>query len=344
MRLTLLIPELIWPEPADQLTLGQLPATAFEWLAAHGERSCRPRQPFETALAQQFGVEDKSLGPLRLLGESPSQNAHDGCWLCADPVHLRFLQERIIHADAGAYDLDEAEAQAIVAALNDEFADVGQFHVASARRWYLRLNTPLEHPAEPISAVAGRRVDGEISDKNGVLTRWLNEVQMFLHGHPVNERRQNAGQPVVNSLWLWGAGELPQLATPPFTGVWSDNPLARGLGHASGLPVQANPAGLTELLSQTSRDSAPLVVLDSLLPPVLYEDSEGWRQAWQALENDWFAPLRNELGGAIDSVRIVGPSIYGELTFTVNAKNRWKFWRQSSSLSTIANELAEGKS
>ena len=34
MRLTLLVPELIWPEPNDQLTLGKLSLPGFEWLAA----------------------------------------------------------------------------------------------------------------------------------------------------------------------------------------------------------------------------------------------------------------------------------------------------------------------
>ena len=84
-------------------------------------------------------MSDAPFGALRLLGEG-SEDARSGHWLCADPVHLRFHQERIILADAGAFDLADDEAHGIVAALNAEFADIGQFHVASARRWYLRLN------------------------------------------------------------------------------------------------------------------------------------------------------------------------------------------------------------
>ena len=34
MHLTLLVPELIWPEPADQFTLGKLSAPGLEWLLA----------------------------------------------------------------------------------------------------------------------------------------------------------------------------------------------------------------------------------------------------------------------------------------------------------------------
>lgn len=342
MRLTLLAPELIWPEPNDQLTLGKLTAPGFEWLAARSSFQREARRPFETALAQQFGLDDAPFGALRLLGEADGTPARDGHWLCADPVHLRFHHERIILADAGAFDLDMDEARALVAALNVQFADVGVFYTATARRWYLKLNATVEHFSEPISTIAGRRLDSELNDKKGPLTRWLNEVQMFLHGHPINERRQAAGKPAVNSLWLWGGGLLPEIAAPDFTAIWSDNPLAVGLASAAGIEAPPCPAGLNGLLADADLNSHQLVVLDSLLPPVLYEDGPGWREAWAALDRDWFVPLRGELGRRIDTLNIVAPTIYGQLTWTLNGKDRWKFWRKSRPLQAIAQELAEG--
>lgn len=353
MRLTLLVPELIWPEPADQLTLGKLEATGLAWLLARAAFGRQPRIPFEAALAGQFNLESSAYGALRLLGESNGEGALEGDWLCADPVHLRFHQERIILADAGAFELDEDEAQLIVGALNTEFADIGQFHIATARRWYFRPNTLPDghalqgagsHATQPISAVAGRRVDSEISDKNAALTRWLNEIQMFLHSHPVNERRQAEGKPAVNSLWLWGGGRLPHPLPGHFTGAWSDNALATGLARASGLPVHPLPTGLADILKLASPGTRQLAVLDNLLPPVLYEDSEGWRAALQTLETSWFAPLRAALGHQIETLTIVAPTIYGELTWTLHGKDRWKFWRKSRPLAAIAAELAEGKS
>jgi len=342
VRLTLLVPELIWPEPGDQHTLGQLAAPGFEWLTGHAEFERRPRLPFEVALARQFGLDSGPFGALRLLGEDVSAAAVDGHWLCADPVHLRFHHERIILADAGAFELDEDEARAIADSLNGEFADIGQFHVADARRWYLRLNTPVTHAAEPISAVAGRRMDSELSDKNATLTRWLNEVQMFLHGHPVNERRQAAGKPVINSLWLWGGGRLARPNPGRFTAVWCDTPLATGLARAAGIPVHPTPAGLDKLLALASPGTAQLVVLDSLLPTVLYEDSEGWRANWENFEETWFSPLRRALGRKFEMLDIVAPTIYGELNWTLHGKDRWKFWRKGRPLAAMATQLAEG--
>ncbi|PKO40900.1 MAG: hypothetical protein CVU33_01730 [Betaproteobacteria bacterium HGW-Betaproteobacteria-6] len=135
MRLTLLVPELIWPEPNDQLTLGKLAAPGFEWLAAHAEFSRQPRRAFEHTLADHFGLTDAPFGALRLLGETGKGQVSAGDWLCADPVHLRFHHERIVLADAGAFELELDEAQAITASLNSEFADIGRFHVATVPRF-----------------------------------------------------------------------------------------------------------------------------------------------------------------------------------------------------------------
>lgn len=373
MRLTLLVPELIWPEPADQLALGKLSAPGFEWLAARAKLTRQPRRAFELALAHQFALDEPPFGALRLLGESGEalrQKARAGHWLCADPVHLRFHQERIILADAGAFDLEEVEAEAIIASLNSEFADVGEFHLGTARRWYLRLhdagreklaNAAVNRNFEPISAVAGRLVDSEHSDKKAPLTRWLNEVQMFLHGHPTNEQRQREGKPAINSLWLWGVGSLPGTTDAgetqnrgqttvlprglsPVFSLSSNNPIAIGLANAAHLPLRPLPSDLAGLLADAVPDSEQLVVLDSLLPPVLYEDSEGWRRAFEALENNWFAPLRGPLGRRIERLDIIAPTIYGELGFSLTSKDRWKFWRKGRPLAALASELAEGKS
>ena len=341
MRLTLLVPELIWPEPNDQLTLGKLAAPGFEWLATRAEFSRRPRRAFENVLADQFGLNDAPFGALRLLGEADKHQPGDGHWLCADPVHLRFHHERIVLADAGAFDLELDEAHAITASLNSEFGDIGQFHIATARRWYLRLNSTVNEKFAPISTIAGRRLDSDLTDKNGPLNRWLNEVQMFLHGHPVNERRQAEGKPAVNSVWLWGGGALPEMPAPVFSAVCGGNPLATGLALAASIEALPCPASLGALLADMEPNDNALVVLDSLLPPVLYENSEDWRNAFAALERDWFIPLRAALGSKIETTTVVAPTIYGELTWTLHGKDRWKFWRKARPLQNIAKELAE---
>ena len=338
VRPTLLIPELIWPEPGDELTLGKLATPGLDWLLAHADAARGARQGYEAALLEAGGLAGQPFGALRLLGEADGGIARDGHWLCADPVHLRFHHERIVLADAGAFDLDESDAQALVAALNAEFAELGHFHASTAKRWYLRLHAAVDHVAEPISAVAGRRMNSELDGKASPLRRWLNEIQMFLHVHPVNAKRQAAGLPAVNSLWLWGGGELPA-TNARHSAVCADDPLARGLALAAGLPARPMPASLAGLLA----GPASLVVLDALLPPVLYEDGAAWRAAAEELDRDWFAPLRRALGRGIDGVELVAPTIYGTLSWSIAAGERWKFWKKGRPLADRARELAEGK-
>jgi len=334
VHLTLLVPELIWPEPADQHALGNLAAPGLEWVLARARSERRDRRPFETALADSFGLTAPPFGPLRLLGEGVDE-ARSGHWLCADPVHLRFQHERIVLADAGAFDLAGDESAALVAALNAEFGDVGIFHAASAGRWYLRLNAAVDHPAAPISAVAGRRIDGALSTLP--LTRWLNEVQMFLHGQPVNAAREAAGKPAVNSLWLWGGGALPAVAAP-YTSVHGDAPLAAGLARAAGVRHHGAPERLADLPAWAG--ARPLVVLDSLLPRVLHENGKGWRDTLQGLDAGWFAPLKNALGRRVDRINLVAPTVYGELRYALAGNDRWRVWKSGRPLAAIAQELA----
>ena len=342
MRLTLLIPELIWPEPADQFTLGKLAAPGFEWLLAHAQTRHQARQSFEMSLAECFALPNAPLGMLRLRGEG-SDLFNEGQWLCADPVHLRFHQERIILADAGAFELEIDEAQAIIASLNNEFVDIGQFHAATSRRWYLKLNATVDHVSEPISAVAGRRVDSELPKGDSTLTRWLNEVQMFLHGHPVNQHRQTEGKPIVNSMWLWGNGSFSTDDTLPpaqaYTSVWTDNPLAMGFALHQQIPLHS----LVESLAKLSPDAgeSPLVILDPLLFRVLYEDGDGWRKAFEQFETNWLSAVKDNLGRKISQVDIIAPTIYGKLHYTLTASERWKFWKPTQPITTIAEQLAE---
>lgn len=335
VHLTLLVPELIWPEPGDDQTLAHCRAPGLAWLAARAQATRQPRQPWEEALFACCARPPLGLATLRRLGEADRPDDVAGDWLCADPVHLRFHHERIVLADAGAFAIDAAQAAALVDGLNAQFSDLGHFEAATPRRWYVRLNAAVDHVAAPLSQVAGRRVDSELADKTGPLHRWLNEAQMVLHALPTNAARQASGEPAVNSLWLWGAGRPVDMPLP-FDAVFGNDPLVAGLARHAGREARSCPAGLADLPASSS----PLVVLDTLLPKVVYEDPEGWLQALAALDADWFTPLRGRLGRDIKKLDIVAPTVYGLLRWTLGAGARWQFWRGQRDVATLAGELA----
>ena len=342
MHLTLFVPQLLWPEPDDRQTLDPLALPGLEWLFARGQYRQMPRRSNESGLADCFGLTTTAYAPLRRLGESDGTTADvdEGFWLCADPVHLRLYNEQIILADAASFETTLDEARELAAALSEAFAETGSFHAATPQRWYLRLKAPVDHVAEPISVVASRRLHGDLSGKTSPLYRWLNEVQMFLFAHPVNSRRQSRGQPAINSLWLWGGGQLPAVSGNGLDTLHSDDPLARGLGRRAGLPCLARPDNLDSVLNQQSGHH--LVVLDQLQDTALHEQGDGWHQAMSELDERWFTPARQQLGKRLRALTLIAPTIYGDLCWTVSPADRWKLWRRPRPLPGLIRQIAQG--
>jgi len=351
--LTLLVPQLLWPEPQDAQAWESLPAPALERLLARGQLLRQESRAWEDALLDCLSEPERSPARLRRSGEADSPSELDGCWLCADPVHLKFHHERVVLADSSAFPLASEESAALIDALNREFGDLGRFEAPHPQRWYLQLNTALDYTAPPLSAVTGRTLEFPENGDASRVKRWLNEIQMFLHAHPVNQARETRGQPPVNSLWLWGGetGVRPRFSpeenrgltpvfcglSPVFSGIWSNQPLAIGLARAANIPQHPDAIDLGNVLAKAAPGSHHLVVLDSLLMPALYEDSTGWREALLALEARWFAPLAAGKARAT----LIAPTRYGLLRCDWEPLARCKFWRRPQPLAALARSLAQ---
>lgn len=349
MQLTLLVPELIWPEPEDRESLDALPCDGLNTLIARSRMTRRSPQSYEATLCDLFDLgETPAYAALRVLGEENGPAATDACWLCADPVHLRLHQERLILADGGSLEIELAEARSIVDELNRYFSDLGTFHVTAPDRWYLQLSGDTRlgrFDVLPRSAVTGRSVDRQLPETPELrwLRRLLNEAQMVLHRHPANESRDAQGRSTINSLWLWGGGVLPACRAQHFAGVWSNDPLARGLGHACGLPVHRLPDDATALLARATPGHGHLLVLDTLQATVHYEDGDAYRRQLLDLEARWFAPLQKALAaGRIRHLRLAASTAYATIDWDSGSREQWRLWRRARPLAATAQALAKG--
>ena len=74
--------------------------------------------------------------------------------------------------------------------------------------WLLRSTSGIDCQSHDPALVAGHNIhDYMPSGPDGALVRSLmNEIQMVLHEHPVNESRARRNEPVINAVWLWGFG------------------------------------------------------------------------------------------------------------------------------------------
>lgn len=278
-------------------------------------------------LCARFNVarqQDAPAAPFAALGDGLQP---DGYWLCADPVSL------VLHRDSFALAactsaLRLAQAQQLVAALNRHFAADGmRFHAADAGRWYLSLAQRPELRTHPLAQVLGRDIQPYLPQGSDGL-KWhglLNELQMLLHAHPVNAELEQEGAMPVNSVWLWGGGELAAGAPQPGLSVWADDALARGLALAHQSRLAALPSSAQDWLRQAHAAGEHLVIQ----PPL---SAAAPQQAWERLESDWFAPLLDMLRkGQVArlTLHLAGESVN---SFSVTRADLWKFWHRARPL------------
>ncbi|GLS04091.1 hypothetical protein GCM10007860_12370 [Chitiniphilus shinanonensis] len=323
MQLHLVIPHAAWPErDVEREVVAGLALPALAWLIGRGAREKHLPLDFHSWLAQRYGLPALPVAPLTLALDAPGEEA--GYWLRADPVHLRANRDQLTLSDAAPLAIRPDEAAALVEALNRLLAEDGLRLIApTPTRWYLCLPRDPGLETTPLHAVIGRDIHPALPRGADALQwhRLLNEIQMLLYTHPVNDARFEAGQPQINSLWLWGGGESPLPSTPeaPSDTVYTADPLVAALTAAGKGRVEP-PAGVDEL------SATGMVVLDQLADPAGYGDAYAWREAWLALERDWFAPLAARLRrGELEEVALTFPEL--GLAVETGAGARWRFWR-----------------
>lgn len=337
MRCSLLIPHLFWPITRNEDPYRELPLPALETLLARATRQVSPDDGVEAWLCRAFGVEkqiDWPVAPLTLLTDGG--NAGREYWLRADPVHLRVERDQLILGDSGTFSVSQAEAHVLTEVLNRHFAEEGLiFHSLHPARWYLRLAQPPKLHTHPVTAVAGKNLNDYLPTGADSL-RWhglCNEIQMLLHEHPVNQAREDRGEPPINSVWLWGGGTLPAAVRTLFTQVWGGGPFACGLAQAGAIAWSERPGDATEWLGQAETAGAHLVILDDLRGAAEYGDTCGWRESMAHMERAWFAPLLEKLKrGGSSALRIVATNGRCAVSFDVTPRDLLKLWRRPKPL------------
>ncbi|MDR3322992.1 MAG: hypothetical protein LBS89_02175 [Zoogloeaceae bacterium] len=356
MHLTLLVPELLWPEPTDAHTLAHLSCPALEGFLGRARLTRSPKTALESCLAACLGVHDAPLSVCRLQGEAaPISPAAAGFWHCADPVHLLFHQQRLLMGDTGLHDLTLPEAEALTADLTAHFPELGRFYAPAPQRWYLEA-TPTARlpPLPPLSAALGRELGSLLPEQRPEFVQTLNALQIQLHAHPINQRREQNGQTPVNGLWFWG-GNRPEAAPPapapdfsPPRIAWGEatspfTPLLAGLCQQQGIsfqPLPQNGADWLRSLFDTPAPQSQFVLLDDLCPPALLQDGETWKTRLAQLDQTWFLPLVTALGHKISTLNLLSPTAYGLLHWRGATPHRWQFWKRPLALPALIRQLA----
>lgn len=339
MKLTLLLPGLNWLDAHDGAEVCRgLTLPALSTLLGRG-RLLRHAPTLTTLYQHGLGVDGKGMAA-RYAATAALPAGH---WLMADPVHVRIDRDRALLADVGVMRVAQDEAAALTASLNQHFAEDGlRFYPVEPGRWLLQLPAAADAVFTPLADAVGENVNAHlpVGPRGLHWSRLLNEMQMLLYTHPVNDARELGGELPVNSVWLWGEGEAnaEEAAVPHVDLLLTDDALLQLQAMAVGVATESAPydfAGLLEQTASLAGSGHVLLLQDRLLAAAQYRDAWGWREQLQRMESDWFQPLLQALKqGRLRQLHILSHGPAG-VDVRIGRQDLWKFWQRPQSLAAL---------
>lgn len=332
-RLRVVLP---WLEPAlgaaaEGRACLRLPAA--EWLLARGRPNPVPGMPWREWLLAPVAA---GTGLLRRCPAGPAVRANStgtapaGTWACARPVHLATAIEhlRLAPGDLG---ISAEESRALLGHVNQYLEGRGfRLHSqATSADWLLECDESIEcDTAEPELAVGRSIRDLMPVGRDGSRIRALmNEIQMLLHEHPVNQDRAGDGRPAINTLWLWGFGRLEETDEVSLPMLYTDDAWLSGIWRLNGMqsePLDALATGID------TRGGQALVA--AARPPDDSPSGNGLMDALAQVERDCFAPALSALrSGIVSGVDL----LLGDRAYAVERSARFKFWRRAKPLPRV---------
>ncbi|MFQ5982562.1 MAG: hypothetical protein ACE5KS_04220 [Woeseiaceae bacterium] len=172
---------------------------------------------------------EEGLAALRFWGQTGDRPS---VWIAAaDPIHLEAMLDHVrLHALTGSQS-PKTDVQAIFDFLQDSLGeDMGYAFARVGKYGYLRSDRPIATASVSAAVIDGMQPEefmpaGESAAAYHKLT---GELQMSLHEHEVNLRREAQGLLPVNAVWLWGGGMAPDKKVKALPPLFGDDPVLKG--------------------------------------------------------------------------------------------------------------------
>ncbi|GKT12329.1 MAG: hypothetical protein ISEC1_P1307 [Thiomicrorhabdus sp.] len=263
-------------------------------------------------------------------------------WLRVDPVQMIADRDSLVLIPARDIAITEDESLALLEAFNTHFADDRvSLEFASSYCWYLRIVQPIDLQTHSLESVAYKHIDDCYPTGNaaGYWRKMINETQMLFFSHPVNESRRERGMPEINSIWVWGEGQLDQstMLERENSMVWSDNTYLKGLAKLANAKSAPSPesfefwAGGGALQDQAVGHH--MIQLDPLANTLDNMQEHEWLEALKQLEDAWLDPMLAALKAKqIDSLLL---DLGNGFRYHLKPGHLSRFWRFKKQLSKI---------
>jgi hypothetical protein len=280
--------------------------------------------PLEALVCEQHHLTPVPDYPIAAIAAAEDGlDAGGAYWLRADPVHLVLQRDSFSLSEPCPLSVSREHGQAMILSLNQHFEQDGlKFCIGNSGAWYLYLAQPPQIKTALPAMAMGKNI-AHFMPQSADASPWiayLNEVQMLLHGHAANVAREQAGDVVVNSVWLSGGGVMPERLNIQvgFDYIVAHHVFYQELARRSGAVYQEMSTTLQDTISKlTQQSSVRLQLAQEML-----------------LEDDTFQTLVDGLQTRKITQLVINLACY-EKTLVAKVKpiDLYKFWRKSKPMS-----------
>ena len=292
--------------------------TLKKWLSRSDLHDARTTRGLLQEILEYLGkpLEQTGLAAMRMWGQTGDRPT---VWIAgADPVYLEPRLDHLCLHTLRDPEISKAELRALFDHLQEVLSEGSGYGFARlGHHGYLRSETAIA-----TADVDAESVDGLVpndflpgGDTAATFRGLLSEIEMALHDHPVNVERELQGKVPVNSLWIWGGGNAPEVQDLPHPPLFADDPLLRGYWESVSGSVDTWPGTIESCLEASAEGFVAVV------PPE--EPDAGSLQACLHELRD--ALLHRRLG----CLKLI---FADGIRATVRPSHRLRFWRPVSGL------------
>ncbi len=220
--------------------------------------------------------------------------------------------EDLIIKDHSSGDISTEEADLLIQAVNEAFADENiRFYTGVSYRHCLIVhNGSTAYKLTPPHDVLGKRAGDYLPQGEGseFITEMMKKSYEILNNHPVNIARRERGLNPANTIWIWGQGKKPNLSS--FSAkyhldgsVISAVDLIKGIGICAGLDSIDVP-GVTATLNTNYEGKANAAI---------EEFKKGKQFVYMHLEGPDECGHQGELDDKLESMKRIDERIFAPI-------------------------------
>jgi hypothetical protein len=323
-------PELAASSATDAAALEVAPG--IEQLVRFGDKAALP-QGWRAWIARWLGLPQYAdAAPASVAAAALEDAPADGAVWLATPVHLIAGMTSLHFDRRSVLRLTDAELDRLAASFRDTFRGSG-FDLRPLGSGELLLTGPEVSPrattTEPARLLLTSVAEALAMGGGARALRQLSaEIEMWLHGHPVNDERGRRGALTVATLWLWGGGtsaaSRPAAASPEIMdAAFGSDAYLRGLWRLAGGEARPIPVDWMAVIGEPRAQRALGVVEVA----ELLHANGSWRLADAVADID-----RRLISPSLAALRRGGLErlvlLANDRCLTLRPADRWRLWRR----------------